>query len=165
MARVFISSRVDDRSVADQLRVALEAQGHRVTSANDADPDSGWYRKVELELDASDAAVVIVGPEISPWQESEIQQILEKSWRAPSTKVVPVMLGPQQVPSALRDFQAVVVEPSSSDWTADVTRAIETSTARTVLYPKQADKRKLATRNSALKSWVDEQRKFRGTRE
>jgi len=160
VARIFISNDLGDEHRADELRSALAERGHQALSVRAEDQGAKWYRQVDEDLENSDAVVVIVGSETSKWQESEIQQALEKSWQTPDTKIVPVMFGSQDLPNALSDFQAEVVQPGTQDWTSAVVQAVEAPSMVVDPYPGQRDKQRMAQKNSALRSWVAEQRKM-----
>lgn len=159
MARIFISSDSEDENRANELRSALVERGHTAFSVDATVHGAKWYSQVEADLEESDAVVVIVGSNTSEWQESEIQQALEKSWQRPETKIVPVVFGHHEVPSALRDFQANVVEPEAGNWTADVVQAVESPSTAIDQDLAPEDRARLASKNSTLRSWVDEQRK------
>jgi len=105
---IFISYSREDSEATAALSSSLAEAGLRVWFDRWAlVPGESWDKAISKALESSTAVAVVVGPSgLGPWQEREIQAVLEKQGSDRRPRVIPVLLpgsSPEQLPNFLRD--------------------------------------------------------------
>lgn len=116
LARIFISYARRDRAAVNEIARVLD-DAHFATWIDQSELDAGAavVEATRRAVEQCDAYVVLVGPDFSRWQESEVEVILRHSLRSEQRKpIVPVVLpgGEKALAgSRLGDFAAASVDP------------------------------------------------------
>ena len=109
---IFLSYTHADRATSFQIAQALADRGVRVWSDDRISPDAPAADEISQALDASNNMVLLVGQNVSQWQENEVRSFLRQA--ASDKKARQLVLvnkpgnAPAKLPSFLRQFQMLV---------------------------------------------------------
>lgn len=103
MAQIFLSYDHEDRALADPLVRALEKAGHTVWFDRQIHGGAQYSRKIEQELDAADAVIVLWTERSldSAWVRDEAAEARDRN------KLVPLSVGGVSPPMGFRQFQTI----------------------------------------------------------
>mgnify|MGYP000293517065 CR=1 FL=1 len=118
MAKLYLSYKNEDASLAKALAAELEALGH--TAVYDAvalEPGQNWRDVLLRALVAADAIVVLLTERAltSPFVMGEIGAARAMQYAFGRTLLLPVLVGPIQIPSIISDLFTVRMEHASND--------------------------------------------------
>lgn len=113
---VFLSHGLADAELARSLASELERSGIEARTLGDVAPGVEVSAAVHKALDAASVYIVIVSKdsEHSPYARFELSEILKHCWKDASKRIIPVVVGQAEVPGALRDRQALHIDPEGS---------------------------------------------------
>ena len=121
--RVFLSHALADAELTRRLASEMRRSGIDVQTIDDI-PAGAKVSAVQAALDAADIYVVVVSKDSghSPQARFELSEALKRCWDDPGKRVVPVVVGEAELPGALRDRQALHIDPEES---ANLRRLLE----------------------------------------
>jgi len=105
MAKIYLSYRTTDREVAREIASRLQSIGHTVTVDTDIlVPGQEWRTVLRNALEDADCVIAIISVNSisSPFVLTEVGAV-----RALRKPLIPIMLGPIDVPSVLSDLHCV----------------------------------------------------------
>lgn len=113
---VFLSHSLADAEFARRLASDLQRSGIDARTIGDIPPGAQVSVAVQAALDAADVYVVVVSKdsEHSPRARFELSEVLKRCWDDPGKRVVPLVVGGAHLPGALRDRQALHIDPDES---------------------------------------------------
>lgn len=117
---VFISYSSKDSETAERIATALRAVSHDVWFDNwEIHPGDGIVKKIEAGLVQKDTLVVLLSPNSvsSEWVQKELDTALMRQLSGQDVKIIPVLVEPCEIPTALTDISYV-------DFTTDFQGAI-----------------------------------------
>ncbi len=85
-----------ERTVADRLRLALEAEGHEVFfDRSDLDAGQSFHERLRKEIQSADVMIFLITPaSVAPGSYTLAELgIAQERWRRPAGHVLPVMIG------------------------------------------------------------------------
>ena len=107
MDEVFISYAREDGDVARKLAEQLWAAGLEPWLDEERlQPGQDWAKEVETAISRAKAVLLVLScssDATRPWVSREWQAILQRSWEAPETRLVPVLLDNIDLPTFLKD--------------------------------------------------------------
>src|ERR671915_2471716 len=93
--KIFLSYASEDRVVAEQIRLALAAQGHNVFfDREDLPPGDEFHSRIRRGIEASDLLIFLVSPhalDAGSYTINELE-IAQKTWPHPAGRLLPVLL-------------------------------------------------------------------------
>lgn len=109
---VFISHSYADRATARECAEALRSRGVSVWSDEIA-PGERIQDVVRERLDKANVFVLLISPDTqdSPWVRFESSEVLKHTWRDPTRRVLPIVIGQAQLPGYLRDHFFLKISP------------------------------------------------------
>lgn len=121
---VFLSRALADADLTRRLASELRRSGIDVQTIDDVPPGAQLSAAVQAALDAADIYVVVVSQDSghSPQAHFELSEALKRCWDDPGKRVIPVVVGDAELPGALRDRQALFIDPDES---ANLRRLLE----------------------------------------
>ena len=125
--RIFLSYASENRPAADEVRIALEGDGHDVYfDREDAVPGVEFHTRIRRGIEASDLVIFLVTPkalDAGSYTLTEIS-IAEKAWPIPDGRILPVLLEKvdlRELPAYLR---SVTFLETPGNVTADIAYAV-----------------------------------------
>ena len=113
--KIFLSYSSKDRSLAEPIYLALRAQEHSVFfDRSDLPPGEEYDVRIRDAIESSDLFVFLVTPNsLNPGSYTLTElDIAEKTWPQPGGKMLPVLLGPAEIPKLPPYLRTVtVLEP------------------------------------------------------
>ncbi len=125
---IFISYASEQRTLAEEIALALRAEGHQVfldrTQLTDGDAYNAPLRGA---IDASDLLVFLVSPEAMKEGRYTLTELgfAEDKWPSPTGHVLPVMVRPTDAASIPPYLRAVVMLRPAGNVPAEVVAAVE----------------------------------------
>lgn len=114
--RVFLSHALADAELTRRIASEMRHSGFDVQTIDDAPPGAQLSEAVQAALDAADVYVVVVSMDSahSPRARFELSEVLKRCWEDSGKRVIPVVVGEAELPGALRDRQALFINPDES---------------------------------------------------
>lgn len=123
---MFLSYTVADRATAQRLTDALAQSGIHTTNDVVWEPSPGqdWAARLKQNIKASDVVILLLSPAAaaSSWVGAEIEVALSGDLDRRGAEVIPVLVAPMEVPTALRNRAWVDL---SADFDARVRLLVE----------------------------------------
>lgn len=105
--RVFVSSSLSERPLANAVTDVLRAHEVQVVSGDDVSAGSSFSSALDDHLAQSDVALVFLGDSVSKWAQMEIQQLREHD-----VDIIPIAMNPQAAAMAgLGDRNVLYIKP------------------------------------------------------
>ncbi|MGZ8211871.1 MAG: SUMF1/EgtB/PvdO family nonheme iron enzyme [Burkholderiales bacterium] len=134
--KVFLSYASEDRPVAEQISLALAAQGHDVcVDREDLPPGDEFHTRIRRAIETSDQFVFLVSAhalDAGSYTINELE-IAQKTWPHPAGRVLPVLLRPTdlaRVPNYLKSVTLLQTEGNVAAMVADAVHRIARSRRR-----------------------------------
>ncbi|MGZ8196988.1 MAG: toll/interleukin-1 receptor domain-containing protein, partial [Burkholderiales bacterium] len=128
--KVFLSYASEDRPVAEQISLALAAQGHDVFfDREDLPPGDEFHTRIRRAIETSDQFVFLVSAhalDAGSYTINELE-IAQKTWPHPAGRVLPVLLRPTdlaRVPNYLKSVTLLQTEGNVAAMVADAVHRI-----------------------------------------
>ena len=124
---LFLSYPSAERTVADRLRLALEAEGHDVFfDRSDLDPGQSFHERLREAIHSADAMIFVITPaSVAPGSYTLAELgIAEEQWRRPAGHVLPVMVVPTPMASLPPYLSAVTVLQPVGELVAETVAAV-----------------------------------------
>lgn len=125
---IFISYASEQRTLAEEIALALRAEGHLVFFDRTELPDGAGYNEPLREaVRSSDLLVFLVSPEAvqeGRYTLSELN-LAQSKWPSPAGHVLPVLVRPTETPSIPPYLRAVVMLRPSGNIPAEVVAAVD----------------------------------------
>jgi sulfatase modifying factor 1 len=127
LMRIFLSYASEDRASADEIRLALQGDGHDVFfDREDLPPGGEFHARIRRGIEEADLVIFLVSPktlDAGSYTLTEVS-ICEKTWPTPDGRILPVLLErveTQELPAYLR---SVTFLESSGNIPAEVADAV-----------------------------------------
>ena len=137
--KIFLSYASEDRPVAEQIALALGAQGHDVFfDREDLPPGDDFHGRIRRAIEGSDQFVFLISPHAldkGSYTLNELE-IAQKTWRHPARRVLPVLLSDariDQLPNYLKSVTVLQTDGNVPAMVADAIHRIGRSRRRTLL--------------------------------
>ena len=124
---LFLSYPSAERTVADRLRLALEAEGHEVFfDRSDLDPGQSFHERLREAIHSADAMIFLITPaSVAPGSYTLAElEIAEEQWRRPAGHVLPVMVVATPMASLPPYLSAVTVLQPVGELVAETVAAV-----------------------------------------
>jgi hypothetical protein len=125
--KIFLSYPSAERALADQLALALEAEGHEVfIDRADLKAGEGFHQRLREAILGADAMVFLVTPAaVAPGSYTLAElAIARQRWRRPGGHVLPVMVAPTPMAALPPYLAAVTVLQPAGHTVAEVVAAV-----------------------------------------
>jgi formylglycine-generating enzyme required for sulfatase activity len=137
--KVFLSYASEDRLVAEQIRLALGAEGHDVFfDREDLPPGDEFHARIRRAIESSDQFVFLVSPhavDAGSYTLNELE-IAQRTWRNPARHVLPVLVRPTElgrIPSYLKSVTLLTTEGNVVAMVLDAVHRIARARRHTLL--------------------------------
>ena len=127
MVKLFLSYPSAERTVADRLRLALEAEGHEVFfDRSDLDPGQSFHERLRKAIHSADAMIFLITPASVAAGSYTLAElgIAEEQWRRPAGHVLPVMVVPTPMAALPPYLSAVTVLQPAGELVAETVAAV-----------------------------------------
>lgn len=124
---LFLSYPSAERTVADRLRLALEAEGHEVFfDRSDLDAGQSFHERLRDSIQSADAMIFLITPaSVAPGSYTLTELgIAQERWRRPAGHVLPVMIAPTPIASLPPYLSAVTVLQPTGEPVAETVAAV-----------------------------------------
>jgi len=124
---LFLSYPSTERTVADRLRLALEAEGHEVFfDRSDLDAGQSFHERLRKEIQSADVMIFLITPaSVAPGSYTLAELgIAQERWRRPAGHVLPVMIAPTPMASLPPYLSAVTVLQPTGELIAETVAAV-----------------------------------------
>ena len=124
---LFLSYPSAERTIADRLRLALEAEGHEVFfDRSDLDAGQSFHERLRKEIQSADVMIFLITPaSVAPGSYTLAELgIAQERWRRPAGHVLPVMIAPTPMASLPPYLSAVTVLQPTGELVADTVAAV-----------------------------------------
>jgi hypothetical protein len=125
--KLFLSYPSAERTLADRLALALEAEGHEVFfDRSDLPAGEAFHQRLREAIQSSDAMVFLVTPaSVAPGSYTLAElDVARERWRRPAGHVLPVMVTPTPMPSLPPYLSAVTVLQPRGELVAEAVNAV-----------------------------------------
>lgn len=126
--KLFISYPSDQKDLAEQLRLALEAEGHAVfTDRAELKEGEPYHEALREAIEDSDALVFLVTPRsIRPGSYALTElDIAQRRWRSPGGRVLPVIAQPTPIEDIPPYLRSVTLLQPKGDLVAETVAAVD----------------------------------------
>jgi len=124
---LFLSYPSAERTVADRLRLALEAEGHEVFfDRSDLDAGQAFHERLRKAIQSADVMIFLITPaSVAPGSYTLAElAIAQERWRRPAGHVLPVMIAPTPMASLPPYLSAVTVLQPTGEFVAETVAAV-----------------------------------------
>jgi hypothetical protein len=124
---IFLSYPSAERTLADRLRLALEAEGHEVFfDRSDLDPGQSFHERLRKAIHSADAMIFLITPASVAAGSYTLTElgIAEEQWRRPAGHVLPVMVAPTPIAALPPYLSAVTVLQPLGELVAETVAAV-----------------------------------------
>ena len=137
--KIFLSYASEDRPVAEQVALALGAQGHDVFfDREDLPPGDDFHSRIRRAIEGSDQFVFLISPHAldkGSYTLNELE-IAQKTWRHPARRVLPVLLPHariEELPNYLKSVTVLQTHGNVPAMVADAVHRIARTRRRALL--------------------------------
>ena len=131
--RIFLSYHTPDRDKAERLGEALQRsrpQTEVFFAPRSILGGSYWQQRLAIEIDQSDAVLLLLGEKVGPWQEDEYfeaRRLSRKTERAGKPTIIPVVLADRTpgLPFLNLMHQLYLPEPTTNQGLASIEQALD----------------------------------------
>lgn len=126
--KLFISYPSDEKTLAEQLRLALEAEGHEVfTDRAELKEGEPYHEALREAIEDSDALVFLITPRsIRPGSYALTElDIAQRRWRSPGGRVLPVLAQPTPIEDIPPYLRSVTLLQPKGDLVAETVAAVD----------------------------------------
>jgi formylglycine-generating enzyme required for sulfatase activity len=125
--KIFLSYASEDRTVAEQIRLALDAEGHDVFfDREDLPAGDAFHARIRRAIEQSHVFIFLVSPhalDAGSYTLNELD-IARRTWRNPARRVLPVVLGPTELPRIPDYLKSVTLLTTEGNLVAMVVDAV-----------------------------------------
>ena len=137
--KIFLSYASEDRPVAEQISLALGAEGHDVFfDREDLPPGDEFHTRIRHAIESSDQFVFLVSPhalDAGSYTLSELE-IARRVWPNPARRVLPVLLRPTdlaQIPNYLKSVTLLATDGNVVAMVVDALHGIARARRRALI--------------------------------
>jgi formylglycine-generating enzyme required for sulfatase activity len=137
--KIFLSYASEDRAVAEQISLALEAEGHDAFfDRDDLPPGDAFHARIRRAIESSDQFVFLVSPhalDAGSYTLNELE-IARRTWPNPARRVLPVLLRPTdlgQIPNYLKSVTLLTTDGNVVAMVLDAVHRIARARRRALL--------------------------------
>jgi hypothetical protein len=126
--KLFVSYPSTHRDLAEQLRLALEQEGHTVfTDRAELKEGEGYREALREAVDDADGLVFLVTPRsVAPGSYALTElDMAQRQWRSPAGRVLPVLVEPTPIASIPPYLRAVTLLHPKGDLVAETVAAVD----------------------------------------
>ena len=126
--KLFVSYPSTHRDLAEQLRLALEQEGHTVfTDRAELKEGEGYHEALREAIDDADGLVFLVTPRaVAPGSYALTElDLAQRQWRSPAGRVLPVLVEPTPIASIPPYLRAVTLLHPKGDLVAETVAAVD----------------------------------------
>jgi hypothetical protein len=125
--KLFLSYPSAERTVAERLRLALEAEGHEVFfDRSDLDPGQAFHERLRQAIQSADALIFLITPAaVAPGSYTLAELgIAQERWRRPAGHVLPVMIAATPIATLPPYLSAVTILQPKGELVAETVAAV-----------------------------------------
>jgi formylglycine-generating enzyme required for sulfatase activity len=126
--KIFLSYASEDRSIAEQIALALAAEGHDVFfDREDLPAGDAFHSRIRRAIERSDQLVFLLSPhalDAGSYTLNELD-IAQKAWPNPAGRVLPVLAGPIELARIPNYLKSVTLLTSDGNLVASVVDAVD----------------------------------------
>jgi formylglycine-generating enzyme required for sulfatase activity len=125
--KIFLSYASEDRSAADQIRLALAAEGHDVFfDREDLPAGDAFHARIRSAIERSDQFIFLVSPHALDGGSYTLNEldIARQTWRNPARRVLPVVLRPTELARIPDYLKSVTLLTTDGNLVATVVDAV-----------------------------------------
>lgn len=126
--KLFISYPSDQKNLAEQLSLALEAEGHEVfTDRSELKEGEPYHEALREAIEGADALVFLITPRsIAPGSYALTElDIAQRRWRSPGRRVLPVMAAATPIEDIPPYLRSVTLLQPRGDLVAETVAAVD----------------------------------------
>ena len=137
--KIFLSFASEDRSIAEEIVLALRNEGHKVYFSDDfTEPGNNYNKIIRRKIESCDKFLFLVSPNSIRQGKYTLTELkfVEQKWPAPKDRVIPVVVSNVDISAMPKYLTSVTVHEPTGNVAAEVAHLLDNqqSPKRRVLF-------------------------------